>query len=135
MVFVNSSLLMTLGVCSVYDLRYRRIPAIVVAITTLYIAVALGVMGCLTPIRIVGAAVLCTFLELLCIASRDKIGMIQLALGMRQNMLVLLVTFSMVFITACILYMVCRVDKDLEIPLALYLLVGVGVVLFAEVLQ
>ena len=53
MVFVNSSLLMTLGVCSVYDLRYRRIPAIVVAITTLYIAVALGVMGCLTPIRIV----------------------------------------------------------------------------------
>lgn len=45
MVFVNSSLLMTLGVCSVYDLRYRRIPAIVVAITTLYIAVALGVMG------------------------------------------------------------------------------------------
>lgn len=88
MVFVNSSLLMTLGVCSVYDLRYRRIPAIVVAITTLYIAVALGVMGCLTPIRIVGAAVLCTFLELLCIASRDKIGtgdaimigMIQLAL-------------------------------------------------------
>ena len=98
MVFVNSSLLMTLGVCSVYDLRYRRIPAIVVAITTLYIAVALGVMGCLTPIRIVGAAVLCTFLELLCIASRDKI-------------------------------------KDLEIPLAPYLLVGVGVVLFAEVLQ
>ena len=74
MVFVNSSLLMSLGVCSVYDLRYRRIPAIVVAITTLYIAVALGVMGCLTPIRIVGAAVLCTFLELLCIASRDKIG-------------------------------------------------------------
>ena len=135
MVFVNSSLLMTLGVCSVYDLRYRRIPAIVVAITTLYIAVALGVMGCLTPIRIVGAAVLCTFLELLCIASRDKIGtgdaimigMIQLALGMQQNMLVLLVTFSMVFITACILYMVCRVDKDLEIPLAPYLLVGVGV--------
>ena len=45
------------------------------------------------------------------------------------------VTFSMVFITACILYMVCRVDKDLEIPLAPYLLVGVGVVLFAEVLQ
>ena len=33
MVFVNSSLLMTLGVCSVYDLRYRRIPAIVVAVT------------------------------------------------------------------------------------------------------
>ena len=63
------------------------------------------------------------------------IGMIQLALGMRQNMLVLLVTFSMVFITACILYMVCRVDKDLEIPLTPYLLVGVGVVLFAEVLQ
>lgn len=72
MVFVNSSLLMTLGVCSVYDLRYRRIPAIVVAITTLYIAVALGVMGCLTPIRIVGAAVLCTFLELLCIARQRQ---------------------------------------------------------------
>ena len=74
MVFVNSSLLMTLGVCSVYDLRYRRIPAIVVAVTTLYIAVTLGVMGCLTPIRIVGAAVLCTFLELLCIVSRDTVG-------------------------------------------------------------
>ena len=130
MVFVNSSLLMTLGVCSVYDLRYRRIPAIVVAITTLYIAVALGVMGCLTPIRIVGAAVLCTFLELLCIASRDKIGTGDaIMIGMIQ------LAFSMVFITACILYMVCRVDKDLEIPLAPYLLVGVGVVLFAEVLQ
>lgn len=47
MVFVNSSLLMTLGVCSVYDLRYRRIPAIVVAVTTLYIAVTLALWDAL----------------------------------------------------------------------------------------
>lgn len=141
MVFVNSSLVMTLGVCSAYDLRYRRIPAIVVAVTTFYIAVVLGAMGHLTLIRITGAALLCAFLVLLCIVSRDKIGrgdaimigMIQLALGMRQNILVLLIAFSMVFITACILYMVCRGDKDIEIPLAPYLLIGVGVVLFTEV--
>lgn len=45
MVFVNSSLLMTLGVCSVYDLRYRRIPAIVVAITNTVYRCGIGRYG------------------------------------------------------------------------------------------
>lgn len=125
MVFVNSSLLMTLGVAAYMICSYRRISCHCRGDHDTVYRCGIGRLGILTPIRIVGAAVLCTFLELLCIASRDKIGtgdaimigMIQLALGMRQNMLVLLVTFSMVFYTACILYMVCRVDKDLEIPL------------------